>query len=382
MIRTVKGMLGVAVVAAAGFAVVAVQPGFEGEAAGARRVRDIRPVSAGEISAAEAEAAAAYWTPARMEAAEPLALPKPAHGRPRLGVARDRGGRGTFVDAEGTHRLEAVGEVGPADAYTYPFPYTGRGVETQLYRKFPYSTIGKIFGIWDDGQPFTCTGASVASGPRQVVFTAGHCVQDETGAATRLVFVPAYRNGIQPFGAFAGFGTKWVLTPWQDSQDYSYDMAAFAVRVNRQGRKLQDAVGALGFAFNGSRVQHWELFGYPGNDPFTGESLQLCEASWAADDITEVGGVGPATIGVGCDMTEGSSGGPWLLRQRDEVTPLVVRSLLNGINSYGYIDDPADPPPYGSVAMFGPYFDSSANLLRCAAATNSATPPDSCLNPA
>ncbi|CAN5678337.1 hypothetical protein BH23CHL8_BH23CHL8_20330 [soil metagenome] len=93
--------------------------------------------------------------------------------------------------------------------------------------------------------------------------------------------------------------------------------------------------------------------GYPAVAPFKGDRLITCASAFSVmDDIPD--GEGPDTTGVGCDMTDGSSGGPWVLRLRRG-------NLLNGITTYGYEAQPA--------ALFGPYFDGTANNLRCAAAT-------------
>jgi V8-like Glu-specific endopeptidase len=349
-----KGLLGTGLLVAAGMVVVAVQPAAVQQAAGARRA-DVRVVQGPAITDADADAALAYWTPERMAAAKPMPLLKPDSRRPDLGVAPDSGGRGVRIDPDGSRDTGAA-SVTPADAYTYPFPYTGRQVENVLYKKYPYKSIGKIFGVMA-GSPYSCSGASVVSSPKQVVYTAGHCVTDGAGNwATSLVFVPAYRNNVAPFGSFAASGGPWTLTGWSQGGDESYDMAAFAVKKNSLGQTLQSRVSALGFAYDQGRIWHWDSYGYPGVSPFNGQTLQTCGASWAADDLAGLTPGAQPPMAIGCDMNQGSSGGPWILRDR-------TGSWLNGLNSYGYS---------GQIAMYGPYFDGNAESVRCAAQNGAA----------
>ena len=64
---------------------------------------------------------------------------------------------------------------------------------------------------------------------------------------------------------------------------------------------------------------------------------------------------GPNPYAIGCDMTGGSSGGPFIMRFK-------AGSYINGHNDYKYIN-PALP-----LAMFSPYLDTQANQVRCVAA--------------
>jgi V8-like Glu-specific endopeptidase len=220
--------------------------------------------------------------------------------------------------------------------------------------------VGKIF-FTRGGFDYACSGASVVSSPRHVVFTAGHCLFDpETQEwSGNVLFVPAKNGKSEPYGRFGaqrvdGIEQLWVLTGWADLGELTYDMGAFSVRRNAKGRTLQQSVGALGFAYDQPRSQHWDLFGYPAVDPFGGRRMVVCEASHAVDDLSDDVGTGPDPMGVGCDMTPGSSGGPW-------IKDLRRGSFLNGVNSYLYAAEPA--------AMYSPYFGEAAQVLRCAAAT-------------
>ena len=241
--------------------------------------------------------------------------------------------------------------------YEYPYPYTRYAIDPVLYSLAPYRTVGKIF-FTQNGIDSTCSGASVAGGPRHIVFTAGHCLNDGAGTfSTKVVFVPAFRNGARPFGTFAA-RSKWVMGAWGQTGDLTYDYGAFDVGPNAAGRTLGKAVGKLGFMWDAPRDLHWSAFGYPAETPFTGQTMQVCHASRAVDDVGDTG-IGPDPLGIGCDQTGGSSGGPWIYG-------LKRGNYLNSVISYGY----DETQPEGT---YGPYFDGSTNLLRCAAATGNAT---------
>ena len=91
-------------------------------------------------------------------------------------------------------------------------------------------------------------------------------------------------------------------------------------------------VGGRGIAFNYDRNQSFVDYGYPAAPPFDGSKLWVCEAAHATDDTS----ASPATMGIGCDMTGGSSGGGW-----------TVGNSVYSVNSYGYSNQPN--------VMYGPY---------------------------
>ena len=321
-------------------------------------------VSVSNVSPARAATNDRYWTRARMQAARPM---------PKADVGRRKAVAATSPKA-GSHpqRIESSVPNGggggsfdgsPVDPnYDYPYPFTRRTLEKQLQTVFPYRTVGVVF-MRQDGVDYVCSGSSVQSKPRQVVFTAGHCLFDGDGhGSSHVVFVPAYRNGSAPYGTFAATFT-WSFAVWKNGGNDAFDMGAFSVGRNSKGKTLQSQVGALGFAWNQSRVQHWDLLGYPADYPFSGEKPVVCEASHAFDDAPVDNDGNPVTkgydpIGVGCDMTGGSSGGPWILS-------LGRGNYLNGLVSYGYDSEPG--------GIYGPYFGKEANWLRCRAATGNPT---------
>ncbi len=325
---------------------------FRGQ--GARAASDpARPVSAPTRFAASSESdPRAYWTPGRMLSATPMSASR-ERAAPKVRPSTE-----TDLKARRSLGTDTIAEPGttPASeiqpAAEYPFPYGRRTVEKQLRKVAPYRQVGRIF-FRQNGVRYSCSGSSVVGGGRNIVFTAGHCLNDGAGNwSTDVVFVPGRRTGKwkNPYGRFAA-KELWVPAGWTDNSWYAYDMGAFSVGKNQKGKTLRKTVGALGFAYNQNRVQHWDIFGYPAEWPWKGDRLITCASSYAVNDAN---GNGPDDTGVGCDMTGGSSGGPWIIGLRRT-------NLLNGVVSYGYTDQPG--------ATYSPYFDSAANKLRCAAGT-------------
>jgi V8-like Glu-specific endopeptidase len=335
--------------------------------AGQEGARTRVATSAGAASAAQQVRVRRYWTPARMRAARAYPLPKArADGRPVGGISREATGLARTITGKAPQAARTAAQQGPSAEvvqvgaaepalYPYPFPFTRYYVDVQLYPGvYPYIAVGRIF-FTQNGQNFVCSGASVASpAARQTVWTAGHCLSDGTSTfSTNVAFVPSYRNGARPYGTFPATFLV-VSNPWHANRDFTRDLGAFRVGTNAGGQTLQSRVGSLGFAFNQSRVQHYNDFGYPTAAPFNGAWLTVCQASHAYDDIT-IRGAGPDPIAIGCDMTGGSSGGPYIMRFK-------TGNFINGHNSYKYVN-PALP-----LAMFSPYLDRHANQVRCVAA--------------
>ncbi|MET1021881.1 MAG: hypothetical protein ABWX69_06740 [Arthrobacter sp.] len=197
--------------------------------------------------------------------------------------------------------------------------------------------IGKVFFTLG-GANYVCSGNSVSSGNKSTVTTAGHCVNGGPGGyASKFTFVPAYSDGSAPYGMWIA---RALYTPaqWSSGGDSTYD-TGFAVMDNLNGQKLADVVGASGVQFNAERGLTYKAFGYPAAPPFDGESLKSCSGT-ATDDPNN-----PQynTQGIPCNMTGGSSGGPWFIGSSST-------GYQNSINSYGYGSN--------STTMYGPYWGS------------------------
>jgi hypothetical protein len=295
-----------------------------------------------------------YWTPQRMRQAAPLPL---EHG-PAAGPATTPSAtpadpaRPTWIPAGAPTRARSTSApVARAPRRSAaPIPYTRTEIADPSVA--PFRSNGKLFGVTGGGIAYDCSATAVSSHNRSVVWTAGHCVFDETGWARLLQFVPGYRSGTAPYGEWPALGAQAPVR-WTSFFSPSYDMAAIVVTARSDGVRLEDLVGARGFAYNVPRQQQFDVFGYPGTPPFDGERLYVCDTVYGFDDIGE----SPPPLAIGCDMKEGSSGGGWIIQD----------TYLNSNVSYGY---PREPE-----VLYGPYFGTAAGSLYQAASTSTAPGP-------
>lgn len=224
-------------------------------------------------------------------------------------------------------------------------------VEVSNVTDYPNRTHGKLFFMLD-GDMYVCSGTSVTSPAQNLIATAGHCLYDPaTGQfSTNLLFIPGYRNGNEPFGSWAG-ETLYVTEAWGMDEDFVHDFALFTTAPNELG-EVEEAVGTRGIIFNQAFNQTFEIFGYPAASPFDGEKLWKCTTGVSVSDPFE----GIQTQAVGCDMTQGSSGGGWVIENE----------YVNSVMSYGYVGVPD--------WSFGPYFGEVEEDLYDAAAAEGEPP--------
>jgi len=278
-------------------------------------------------TAAEARAVSAVWTPEAMRNAVPLDRLLPAADAKKL-TQDVRKGRSQVVAP-----TAQPGEVTPMAFPSGGAPWTGGGAVV--------STAGRVFFTYQ-GRQASCSGNAVTSANKSVVITAGHCVKLDGAFHTNWAFVPAYNNGNAPYGTW----TARVLraTPqWVATEDINYDIGA-AVVNQLNGQSLTDVVGGQGVAFNQARGQNMYAFGWPAAAPYDGTRMIYCSGRVFNAFLSN-------GIGMTCDMTGGSSGGPWFL-QFSEATGT---GIVNSVNSYKINFVP--------TWMFGPYFGADAQNL-------------------
>ena len=248
--------------------------------------------------------------------------------------------------------------VGKADGerplgYGYPAPFT-RYEPFPAYTNYPHKTVGKVFFTKPGIGNFVCSASSIGG---DGVFTAAHCVHDSVTNTfwTNWVFVPAYKDGAAPYGQWTA-NHLWVQGGWVNGGggDFRYDLGG-AVLNRKSGKKISQAVGFLGFIWNINANAHWTLIGYPQAPPFNGKLQQICQTSYAYS----AGATAPDPVGVGCDLTGGSSGGPWI---RSYSKTAGASNYLNGVNSFGRCTDATCA--HVLVEMFSPYFTDVAKALR------------------
>jgi V8-like Glu-specific endopeptidase len=260
-----------------------------------------------------------FWTPERMRSATPMEnLFKPK--RAKLEDVR-----------------RGLAKVLPPSAQSIPnggSAWTGGGLVTHA--------AGRVFFTYQ-GRTASCSGDAVTSGNKSTVITAGHCVKLDGAWHTNWVFVPGYDNGNRPYGTWTA--AKTLATPqWSATEDLNYDVGAAVVNP-LNGQKLTDVVGGQGIAFNQARRQNMYAFGYPAAAPYDGSKLIYCSGRTINDFL------GSNDQGLNCDMTGGSSGGPWFLSFNESTGT----GIQNSVNSFKY----NLLPNY----MFGPYFGTDAQNL-------------------
>lgn len=203
------------------------------------------------------------------------------------------------------------------------------------------STVGQLRARADDGLQRLCTATLVASQSKSVVVTAAHCVYTppQIGGATiappgqrgwveSTQFVPGVDGNEQPFGVWEV--EEIAVDPrWQIDGDPVHDVA-FLRLAPRAGQLAGDVLGAQGIGEAPDQPSGpLSAVGYPATGRFTGDEALRCAADQPGveprlgDDYT-----------IPCDMTEGSSGGPWLA-DLDENTGLGVVQAVTSLRVAG-----------------------------------------------
>lgn len=241
------------------------------------------------------------------------------------------------------------------------------------------ATTGKVLFTMA-GVDYVCSGsvAQDASTATSLILTAGHCVFDETGAAfaTNWMFVPDYEDGgsivTNPDGSHSfscdtvpyGCWTASALvttTAWASgggslvgfNHDYAFAVVGPGGKPG-ESKQLDATVGDNAIAFNVSHPTQVYSFGYPAASPYDGQKLIYC----AGQDVPDTWG-GTTDFGLNCNMTGGSSGGPWFVSFGSAGSA----GALNSVNSFKYTAGKL------SKHMFGPYFGDYAQKTYTAAKT-------------
>ena len=210
----------------------------------------------------------------------------------------------------------------------------------------PLSATGKVFFTMGSGT-YVCSGSIVndSKSDRSIVLTAGHCVFDNaTGNfATNFIYYPAFDTTpvtdctisrclvATSLVAHNGFTSQSSFT----TQATQYDWGFASIPESNIN----------GYAFNSTPFTNSATsyaFGYPAGTPYGGKDLVYCAGPISPD--TNNGGL---TWGLGCNMTGGSSGGPWFAA----FNSTNFDGSASSVNSYKYRDN--------STKMYGPKFNSN-----------------------
>jgi hypothetical protein len=204
------------------------------------------------------------------------------------------------------------------------------------------------------------------------VLTAGHCAVDETNGAfaTNWMFMPDWDAQPATFstacsGTLYGCWTATALVVHYgfahaggfNEQATTHDWAFAVVGDGGKNNSQLDALGAFGIQFSGvSSGNRLAAFGYPAGGKYSpGNDLTYCAGAIFQDQYNA-----NKTWGMPCDMTGGSSGGPWLAGFNESDGSGGTASSLN---SYGYTQG------FLKNNMYGPKFNANTQATFTAAKT-------------
>jgi hypothetical protein len=316
------------------------------------------------VPASTAAQTLAYWTQARRDAAKSanvVAGAQPPSSQPAAGPTGPPSSHPgsspagvASVSGVATAAQPTEEPVIAAQPWAYPFPYDAFTVPTSYYKTDPYRVNGTIF-FTNGGEGFKCSGTSIFNEHNSgEVDTAGHCV-----ASTEKVnkefdsfaeFIPAYNgNGttaaqIEPYGTFVANGFD-TATEWINKRNLNDDFGSMSVGTNAKKQKLSKVVGTDGWAYNYSDNEQYVEFGYPGESPYTGNTL---EENWAASAPCSKGTV----VCTGSPFTGGSSGGAWDI----DWSPTGA-GYVNGHTDYYYGEKP--------LTLYSPYYNTLWYEVHC-----------------
>ncbi|MDH3308963.1 MAG: trypsin-like peptidase domain-containing protein, partial [Acidimicrobiia bacterium] len=303
------------------------------------------PEFPGNDAAVEHARIVEYWTPERVRNAQPremvvdrmpgggVVAMKPGNGNP--GGGKPGGGGGD---------PSAVGGA----------TWTGGGSVK--------ATTGKVLFTMGSSN-YVCSGSVVqdTSSSTSLVLTAGHCVYDDVADAfaTNWMFVPDYEDQRTFTCAATRYGcwtaSALVTTAAWAGGDFNHDYAFAVLPAGGNGSgQLDSVVGTQAIAFNQTHPTSVFSFGYPHASPYDGQVLTYCSGTDVADSFG-----GSTDFGLKCDMTGGSSGGPWFTGFNESTGT----GTLTSVNSFKYRGGKF------KGYMFGPYLGSYANKSYTAANT-------------
>jgi len=368
------GMLGTPVLLVTAITLIGVTAGSAGPSTAAQTAAlgpNDKLVANGDViqhtSTQTAAQIAAYWTPDRMAAAKPYPISGPA-------ASGSEGAVGTIPQMAGPAKVVNMSADGTARVETFSVDSAPGALHEPFHGDIPYNQFqwfGRYLRNVGAGSPnlaiasqhkmffsigagnFVCSSSTVG---QRGAWTAGHCLSNGAGTfATNVLHCPSYdssQGGVNPTAGCWAATEFYVATAWHNGGDFDQDFGATQPVANGtvQPGLIGNFTGWLGLAWNFPRNLHWTSFGYPQAAPFTGGKIEVCTSSFA---YTDNGGADATDSSViGCDMTGGSSGGPWIWgfgrfpSQPGGNPPLWV----NGHNDWRHGGEPGE--------LASPYYDN------------------------
>ena len=292
--------------------------------------------------AAKHRATVRHWTPARMMAAIPRDYVFDTTRGYQLAPKAKPGGGGSGGNTTGA-----------------PWP-NGRGEV--------YKVTGKVYFEMGGGG-YVCSGTALSNsrgGTDAVVITAGHCAYDEVARAfaSEWLFIPQFDSNPTFTCSSTAFGcwtakalvvhNGYASAGGFNNQAVRHDWAFAVVRGGGKAETdtfdLDAVVGNADFLASEMAVNTTaSAFGYPAAGKYRGNDLVYCQGPTTRDTNP-----GTNNYKLGCNMTGGSSGGPWFSGFETSGNTGVIQSL----NSYGYS---------GQSFMYGPIFNGTTSATYNAA---------------
>jgi V8-like Glu-specific endopeptidase len=302
----------------------------------------------GDAARSEHDRILAYWTPARIASAKPrdYVMTPAGHLVPAAKPPGTPGGGGGGGGGGGTVTGKS---------------WTGSGaIEIRS---------GRVLFSDADGS-WICSASAISDGSAtdsySLVLTAGHCAFDGHGGwASNWLYIPdfddapTYSCDSTAYGCWTAralaLSSAFVSGGGFGNDTIEYDWAIAVVGPGGHANGQLDALGSYQLRTSGNTgsTTAWP-FGYPAAGKYKGNDLVYCRGGTVDDPY------GADTWGVACDMTGGSSGGPWLV---ETTNPADGSGRVASLNSYGYS---------GLKYMFGPRFNADTQAVYNAA--NVATP--------
>ncbi len=232
--------------------------------------------------------------------------------------------------------------------------WSGNGAIEQRSGKLFFSTSG---GNWQCSASVVNDG-SLSNG-YSTILTAGHCTYDGSeGWSFNVAYIPDYDDAPTSTCSQTVHGC-WTSTRLAINSDFfpsgfgpdaalrvDYGFMRMALGGKSGVAELDAVTGGYGLQTSGVSLSDTQwAFGYPAAGRYKGRDLTYCKGS-TVNDPNDVG-----TWGMACNMTGGSSGGPWLW---GTTNPADGSGQLSSVNSYGYT---------GLTYMFGPRFNSETTTV-------------------
>lgn len=299
------------------------------------------PAAAADPERSQHDRVVAYWTPERMQSATPRGFTYQ---------------QGRFVPSAKPPGAGGGGGGGSS---------TVTGAQWPDFKGKIYYATGRVYFTLSSGN-YICSGAVATEGNsgRSIVLTAAHCAYDGQagGFATNWMFIPEFDtnptytcantvHGCWTATALVvhrGFANETGFTANATLHDWAFAVVESGGKLNAQ---LDATVGSFPIAFT-SYAQNTKMHatGYPAGGKYSpGYELIYCSGPVAFDNWNA-----NRTYKLGCNMTGGSSGGPWLT----SFDGTGDTGVLSSVNSYTYS---------GVKAMHGPKFDSKTQATWNAA---------------